>query len=254
SPDFDRATPRRGRDASAGPDAGPRVLGTGAIVPGLGSRATKDPETVAIGTSTRSSETVWRSPRPRVQRSLPLVGLAAGLGIEAIYLLGVVGPFSLLTHGAQLTDLGQLTGHQPIAGVAVAVAVVALFALYGVAMRAISRPSDGGLPLVLGGSIVFSLTLIFLYPITAIDVYTYAVQGHIVVFQYLNPLLVPPSTARGDAFIAFAGSWVDRTSPYGPVWIALSSLDALLAGSDIILAIAIFKALGALAVVATTIL
>lgn len=186
------------------------------------------------------------------QTRFPRAALAAGLAIEAIYLAAVAGPLSLFTNGTRLTDLGEITNHTPLAAVLVTLALVATFGLYGLALWALARQEGRSLALALGGTLVFSLTLIFMYPATAMDVYNYAVQGHVVTFHHLNPLVEPPARATGDGFVAYAGSWSESTSPYGPFWIGLSSLDALVAGNNVVLAIALLKALAALAVVATS--
>jgi hypothetical protein len=189
-----------------------------------------------------------RTPRP----SFPVLALLAGIGAEAIYLLAATGPLSILANGSKLTDLGGLTDHGPLAAALVTLGIIALFGLYGLALWAFARWERFGLALALGGALAFSATLVFLYPATAMDVYNYAVQGHIVTFNHLNPLVNSPSQASGDAFVAYAGSWSESTSPYGPFWIGLSSLDALIAGNNVVLAIVLLKALAAMAVVTTS--
>lgn len=177
----------------------------------------------------------------------------AGLTIEAIFLIAVVGPFSLLSHGTDLTDLGKLTDHQPIAAVLITAGLIALFALYAFVLFSVPN-GQTALPIALGGTALFSLTLIFLYPATAIDVYNYAVEGHVAVYHQINPMITAPSQAVGDTFVSYAGNWADSPSPYGPIWILLTMLDALVAGSNVVLAILLLKALAAVAVVATTFL
>lgn len=182
--------------------------------------------------------------------SWPLVG--AALGIEAIYLFAVLGPFSLLTNGGKLADLGELTGHQTVSGVGVTVGLIVLFAVYGASLDLILRSRRPSFALVLTGTFIFSLTLVFLYPVTAMDVYNYAVQGHAVTFHHVNPLVTAPATVHGDPFISYGGVWAESTSPYGPLWIGVSTLDSLLAGTDVIRAVLVLKVISALGVVATT--
>lgn len=191
------------------------------------------------------------------RRGVLLIALA--LTIEAIYLIAATGPLSFLAHGADLTDLGALTGHTPLAAVLVSAGLIALFALYAGALRLLRDGakwffprSVDGTAIAVGFSALFSLTLVFLYPITAIDVYNYAVEGHVAAFQHFNPLVTPPSQAAGDAFVRYAGSWMTSTSPYGPIWIMLATLDARVAGANVVVAVLLLKALAAAAVVATT--
>lgn len=178
----------------------------------------------------------------------------AGFGIEVIYLLATLGPFSLLVHGGKLVDLGELSGHRDSAGILVALGIVGLFALYGFALDRLRRARAPSFPLVFLGTIGFSLTLVFLYPVTAMDVYNYAVQGHVVTFHGINPLVTAPATVQGDSFISYGGVWAESTSPYGPVWIGVSALDSLIAGADVVRAVVILKSISALGVVATTLL
>lgn len=180
--------------------------------------------------------------------------LACGLGIEGLYLFAAFGPFSLLVHGTELADLGLLTTHSVVAGVLITLGLIVLFALYGTALERLVCNASFGLPIVLGGTVLFSLTLIFLYPVTAMDVYNYAVLGHVVTFHGLNPLITAPASVQGDAFISYGGIWAESTSPYGPVWIGVSALDSLIAGWNVIRAVLILKSISALGVVATTIL
>jgi hypothetical protein len=180
----------------------------------------------------------------------------AGLGIEALFLVSVLGPFSLLAHGQTLTDLGQLTDHQPVAFAAIVGGLLALFAGYGLALAGVRQgkatPSQRLLALVLVGTAIFSLTLIFLYPISAIDVYNYAVEGHVAAFYQVNPLVTAPAQLASDPFVAFAGSLGNTASPYGPIWLPLATLAARLAGANVVLAVIVLKSLSALAVVGTT--
>jgi alpha-1,6-mannosyltransferase len=182
---------------------------------------------------------------------LPRPALVVGLLTEAIYLAAVLGPFSLLTHGQELADLGKLTAYSAAAAAAVTLGLVGLFVLYACALRVVSATGKRALPIALIGTLVFSVTLVFLYPITAIDVYNYAVQGHVAFFYHVNPLAAAPSSITGDPFVAYGSTLADTTSPYGPVWIVLSATDAWLAGENVILAVLILKALAALAVLVT---
>ena len=99
------------------------------------------------------------------------------MAIEADYLAAVVGPFSLIENGTRTPN------HR------------ALF--------------------VLGFTALFNVTLTFLYPVTAMDVYNDAIDGNVLGFDGLNPMIYPPTRASDDGFIAFAGSWADSPSPDG---------------------------------------
>jgi len=185
---------------------------------------------------------------PGGARRLVIVGAIT----EALYLAAVVGPFSLLSNGSRLTDLGGLTGHGWPAAVLVSVGLLVLFVLYGTAIWQLLRYPKLDSRLVLGGTILFCLTLVFLYPVTAMDIYNYAVQGHVVASYHLNPLITAPASVQGDPFISYAGIWANSASPYGPFWIAITALDAAIVGPNIIPAVLLLKMLSAVGVVATT--
>src|SRR5258708_3091567 len=189
---------------------------------------------------------------PRVRGAMPRRLLFAGLAIEALYLVAALGPFSLLAHGTELTDLGKLTDHQPLAAPVVTIAIVALFGFYGLALRRVPRGDSPGLRVVVGLTALQSLTLVLLYPIMASDLYIYAVDGYAAAFYKLNLLVSAPVLAGNDPFFAYARDWAQLPSPYGPLWISLSKLIALVAGSDVVLAVILLKLLRALAVLGTT--
>jgi hypothetical protein len=182
--------------------------------------------------------------------------LVAGLALEAIYLVAVLGPFSFLAHGTELTDLGKLTDHQPIAAVAVTIAIGALFGLYGLALRTAShsKGDSQSMGLAFGLTALQSLTLVFLYPIMASDLYIYAVDAYAAAFYKLNLLVTAPIAAGNDPFFAYARDWAQLPSPYGPLWLTLSKVVALAAGSNVVVAVLLLKLLGALAVLMTTLL
>jgi len=190
---------------------------------------------------------VWQQIRSRAGERAPLIGV--GLAIESLYLVAVMGPFSLLTSGSRLTDLGRLTDYRPEAAVAVAAGLVGLFLFYAFALVLVR---DGDRAIAIAGTACFSLTLMYLYPITATDVYTYAVQGYIAAFHGLNPLVIPPDRVANDPFVHFAGSWRNSASPYGPLWVDFSALALRVSGPNIVRAVVLLKLLNAAAVVGTS--
>src|SRR5713101_9933598 len=104
--------------------------------------------------------------------------IVAGLVSEAIYLGLALGPLSLIAHATEDTDLSGLTGASVTAVVAVTVGLLTLFALYGLAVAAISGDGSASVGSAILLTAVFSCTMIFVFPATALDVYNYAVEGH----------------------------------------------------------------------------
>ncbi len=84
-------------------------------------------------------------------------------------------------------------------------------------LRAVS-PVDTLKWFILGFGSLFSFTLIWLYPITANDIFRYVLRGRIWTVYGESPMLVPPNTFPNDPYIAFAGEFGDWVSGYGPLW------------------------------------
>lgn len=72
--------------------------------------------------------------------------------------------------------------------------------------------------LVLGFGLLFSFTLVWLYPITANDLFRYVLRGRIWAIYGESPMLTPPNAFPDDPYIAFAGEFGDWVSGYGPLW------------------------------------
>lgn len=87
--------------------------------------------------------------------------------------------------------------------------------------------------LTLGIGILCGLILLGLYPITALDVAVYVVNGRNWVLYGGNPLTVPPGTFPNDPYVHLAGEYVDKTSPYGPVWEVLGRIPVQIGITDI---------------------
>lgn len=71
---------------------------------------------------------------------------------------------------------------------------------------------------ILGIGIVCALPLLWLYPITALDVVLYAVRARLWALYGANPMLALPASFPQDPFIKLAGEYVKQPSPYGPLW------------------------------------
>jgi alpha-1,6-mannosyltransferase len=178
-------------------------------------------------------------PRPRTTDALLTlagVGLASGL----IYWLVFVRPFPLarLYNTIPPVDYAKLTDHSVAGAISYTLAIIALFVGYVVALRAIRSLSEDpaqrrwGWGIVLGGTILFSVTLVLAYPITAIDLLIYAVRTRGWALYGLNPLATPPQNLPGDPWVGLSAEWSDAPSPYGSVWEGTSLLAFKLAGGD----------------------
>jgi hypothetical protein len=72
--------------------------------------------------------------------------------------------------------------------------------------------------LILAFGLLFASTLVWLYPITANDLFRYVLRGRIWAVYGESPMLSPPNNFPNDPYIAFAGEFGQWVSGYGPLW------------------------------------
>lgn len=169
----------------------------------------------------------------RPSPGLALLGIVSG----AMYLFVFVLPFPLARYYDTLppVDYAKLTGQTLWPGVVYVLSLSLLFALYGLALYLTwdSFPA-GGWRVVLGGAALFGLGLATIYPVFAIDLFVYALQGREMVLYGANPFLLPPGAFAADPWLPLAGEWVEAASTYGVLWEALALLPALLARENLL--------------------
>ncbi len=71
---------------------------------------------------------------------------------------------------------------------------------------------------ILAFGLLFGFTLVWLYPITANDLFRYVVRGRVWAVYGENPMSVPPDAFPNDPYLPFAGEFADLPSVYGPLW------------------------------------
>ncbi len=81
---------------------------------------------------------------------------------------------------------------------------------------------------------LFSFTLVWLYPITANDVFRYVLRGRIWTIYNESPMLVPPNAHPDDPYIAFAGEFGNWVSGYGPLWEIVVQAPLRLGATDMV--------------------
>jgi len=127
-------------------------------------------------------------------------------------------------------DYTKLTNYSGRGLVAYGAGIVTLFWLYFWAMR-LTRPdiASADRPPAVSGRFIFlssailALVSILSYPLTAIDLFIYAIRTRGWALYDLNPLsAAPEQLPTTDPWLGLAGEWVGAPSPYGPVWEWLS--------------------------------
>lgn len=183
---------------------------------GAGTSNRQGPARLPIFTSTprsclRPQNGAW------ARRTLRIAGLLS----MAVYGLCIALPLRLDRHPSSRDfRLAIALGEAPAGLVRFITVMVALFALYMVAVLAARRLSDRDAPVAL------AVCALAAHPFYSYDVYHYAASAGVLWAHHSNPLLMPPSAFTGDAIAALSDR-PDLPSPYGPVWALLTGLPSL---------------------------
>jgi len=160
-------------------------------------------------------------PRPR-ERLLALSVL--GLALEAVYLVLTVRA-SLFAHLHDTPiDIVAILGANTFGLLSFALPVTAAFAGYGLALllarRLVSRRAR---VLVLGFATAHAITLTFMFPALALDIFHYIADARTLWVYHQNPLTVPPDVHPEGGVYPYV-AWYHQPSPYGPLWSTLTIL------------------------------
>jgi hypothetical protein len=181
---------------------------------------------------------------------LAILGIISGL----VYYLGFTRPFFLADYYQEpLLDVGKLTGRTPLAANWWAISWTLLFASYylafricptGIRVSAAFRRAT--LAIICVAAAVFNVCLIFIYPVTAADLYDQIFRGRITTHYARNTFLTWPSSFGDDPFLRYV-AWNTEGSPYGPVWELFAAIPSKLAGDSLWNNLVFFKVLVVLA-------
>jgi len=238
-PSFWRAKEATSADSSAAPVlAAPDASAANApVLPARVSRGRWWPNRIKHGES--------------VGRATVLIIVCATLSL-GIYLYGTLR-FPLAAHLAPPPlDIGKLTSsasgaYNALAGEFFLLSICLVFGAWGlvcwIAGR-IERQATRGwwrTPWLLGGTLfgfplLALLVLLFMYPVTAGDVFDYASQVRVLTIYHSNPLTLPPSNFPHDPFLPL-NTWPTIPASYGPLWALLSALVSQPAGNQVFAAI-----------------
>ncbi|HEY0068781.1 MAG TPA: hypothetical protein VGE04_02290, partial [Chloroflexia bacterium] len=182
---------------------------------------------------------------------LGLVPLVILGGISTVaYFLGFVKPYLLSVYFREpLLDLAKINGHTAPAANDWAITWLVLFACYYLAfrlcppaLRVSAAYRRTGLALICGWAAIFAITLIFMYPVGAADLFDQIFRARLTSHYGLNPFTTLPNSFGGDPFFQYV-AWRGDASPYGPVWETLAAGTSLLAGDDLWRNLIMFKLL-----------
>jgi hypothetical protein len=174
--------------------------------------------------------------------------LLLGIALEGVYLSVLVGPYNLLgglSRPAQ--DLGTLSGASVASAAQYLAGVGVLILLSWLAYRQSLRlPPAVGAAIGLAFAALFAVTLVWIYPIDALDIFDYAMQGRILAALGGNPYVDLPAAFPSDPFLPNVG-WKHFPDVYGPLWTYPSAVVAWLSGRDLLAALLAFKGIAAVA-------
>ena len=187
-------------------------------------------------------------------RLLALAG--SGLLLELVLLLGFLRPLQIRRHPTVVPTeqpLVTVLGADLGGALRFAVPVLCAFAAFAAALW-LARGVAGraALSLVLGGTVLFSLTLLPTNPVGAHDVYHNVADARTLWVYGDNPTVVPPNAHPDDPFFPHVPAWQDYPSVYGPLWYVLSGAPLPLAGDRLWPNVLGQKALTALFLLGTT--
>jgi hypothetical protein len=164
-----------------------------------------------------------------------------------IYALFFVLPFNLLTlYHHPLWDLRAISQRWPWARWWLLGGFGLQASFYWLGWRAAQRTNErSAWVIVLGGALLFGLTLLWMYPFGAADLFDNIMHGRTLGVYGANPFFTPPNTFAHDPFLPYA-AWKRTPSAYGPLWEMLAGGLAWQAGNGILTNIIVFKLLSAL--------
>jgi hypothetical protein len=163
---------------------------------------------------------------------LSLIGIAS----EIIYLSYIIAfPLVSNTHkGGPAGDLEMLMRDYRWFAPIYTAGIFLLYFLFWQALKIVSSVryyvSRVKLFILLSG-LIFGFTLIWLYPITANDLFRYVLRGRVWAVYGESPMLSPPNDFPNDPYIAFAGEFGQWVSGYGPLWEILVQIPMRLFGA-----------------------
>jgi hypothetical protein len=152
--------------------------------------------------------------------------------------------FPLLQYYNDMIDMGMVTKTSHAGFLAFLIVFSLLFALFGFAWWEARRLQDRStLWLILGFGVIFTLTNLFVYPITAIDVFNYIAESLVMLDYHANPMLVSLVQYPQDPLVRLTVGWGIYPASYGPIGLLIDALPTLLAGRNVLANLILLKVL-----------
>lgn len=170
-----------------------------------------------------------------------------GMGMLAP-LLYFAGRYPLRSHSQVRTDLGRIAEYGRGEFFAFVAGMLILFGYYLLALNETRRlPLRSALPPIFTCAAIFGAAMVWMYPVSATDVFHYAVRSRLLTTHGANPLVALAQDFPQDAWRPFASNqWARVASPYGPLWNLIAAPVTYLARDRMTFALVGFKALSLL--------
>ena len=112
--------------------------------------------------------------------------------------------------------------------------------------RRVSHDERRWLYILLGGALLFSLTLLVQPKLFSDDVFTYIFSGRILTLYHANPFNTAPVQFPADPYLRWVVAGHDAPNLYGPLWYYVSSLLVSIGGNNQVGTLLLFKGLAIL--------
>ena len=196
-----------------------------------------------------ASRYAWRS-----TLYAPHLALLGGFAALLVYWVGLIAPYNLFALKLKpLQDIAKLTRGQPLGQAGFVLTFAALSGLYYLQWRN-CRPADPAPDerhkramwlALLTGLVVVNLSMLWLYPVGAADIFDNIMRGRIAAVYGGNPFYKIPSDYARDSFYRYI-AWRYSPSAYGPLWELLAAGTSRLARDNLFANVLGFKLLGLL--------
>lgn len=157
--------------------------------------------------------------------------------------------YPLIGNTQHLVDIGKMAkyGKPEFAGFCAGIGGMFLFYLLGIRETRKLTPRQATRPVFVCAA-AQALAIAWIYPVSAIDVYMYAVHSRLFTEYHQNPIAAYPNDYKFDPYMHFASrEGMDDVSSKGPLWNLIAAPATFFGGDSIGLALALFKVIAVIA-------
>ncbi|GAC1682424.1 MAG: hypothetical protein PVS3B3_02780 [Ktedonobacteraceae bacterium] len=160
--------------------------------------------------------------------------------------------WTLLPSQVLLSITGSATLHAWCIPTLLGLTLLGLLATYAYGIHHVSHVSEREpnqhrwLYILLGGTLLFSLTLLVQPMLFSDDVFTYILSGRILALYHADPFNTAPLQFPADPYLRWVVAGHDAPNLYGPLWYYVSSLLVSIGGTHQVGTLLLFKGLAVL--------